>query len=159
MAERLTVTNRVVFASGMRIKSKREYTDPKPAGLALSPDGQTLYAALVQQRDGRSREHALPISISSAATRALSEAHVEFEIPVGSSPESLALSSDGKRLYVANRGGRAPQVGDQLDDDDPVVVDPDTGKANTGTVSVIDPFAPADRPASYVIANIAVRAC
>src|SRR5207245_827029 len=60
------------------------------------------------------------------------------ETPVGSSPERVVVRASGDKVYVANRGGKRPETGDTLDFEDPVVVDPETYKAATGTVSVVD---------------------
>src|SRR5262249_61342074 len=49
-----------------------------------------------------------------------------------------AVSKDGRKVYISNWGGRLPQPGDATDGTNPVVVDPATGIANNGTVSVYE---------------------
>jgi len=93
----------------------------EPSGLSLSPDDSTLYVAL-------NRRHS--VAIIDTATRAVQE------VPVGSYPYTTA--SMGSKVYVSNWGGRQPLPGDQTDGVIPVVVDPDTGIANNGTISVLD---------------------
>src|SRR6185312_15826066 len=53
-------------------------------------------------------------------------------------PYGTAITNDGLKVYVSNWGGRLPQSGDATDGKNPVVVDPATGIANNGTVSVFD---------------------
>src|SRR5262249_2801226 len=62
------------------------------------------------------------------------------EIPVGVAPCGGALSPDGKTAYVSNWGGRRPRPGDATaySSGTAVVVDPGTGVASTGTISVVD---------------------
>jgi len=93
----------------------------EPSGLSLSPDDSTLYVAL-------NRRHSVAI-IDTAS-------HAVQEVPVGSYPYTTA--STGSKIYVSNWGGRQPLPGDQTDGVIPVVVDPETGIANNGTISVLD---------------------
>ena len=95
----------------------------EPSGLSLSPDNGTLYVAL-------NRRHSL--GIIDVKTRALEE------VAVGSYPYTTVTTGDGAKVYVSNWGGRRPQAGDATDGTIPVVVDPETGIANNGTVSVLD---------------------
>ncbi len=62
----------------------------------------------------------------------------EGRIPVGIAPYDIIIEKD--KAYVTNWGGRLPVAGDQtaLSSGTPVVVDPRTGIASSGTVSVID---------------------
>src|SRR5262249_5360768 len=99
-----------------------------PSGLSLSPNGDKLYVAL-------NRRNAL--GIVDTGTRAV------VQVPTGSFPYSTATSKDGRKVYVSNWGGRLPQAGDATDDANPVVVDPATGIANNGTISVFDTAAQA----------------
>jgi len=94
-----------------------------PSGLSLSPSGDKLYVAL-------NRAHAL--GIVDTSTRAV------VQIPTGAFPYSTATTKDGLKVYVSNWGGRLPQAGDATDGANPVVVDPATGIANNGTISVYD---------------------
>jgi YVTN family beta-propeller protein len=94
-----------------------------PSGLVLSADGGTLYVAL-------NLKHAV-------AAIDLESRRVE-QIPVGVYPYTVALSPDGRKLYVSNWGGRRAAPGDVTGGAFPVVLDPRTGIPSTGTVSVID---------------------
>ncbi len=102
--------------------------NPQVAGLAVSPDGQRLYAAL----GIRNAVSVLDISSPTAKIVAM--------IPVGVAPYHVALAPNGRTLFVANRGGRAarenepgaPSAGAR------VRVDPKTDAALRGSVSVIE---------------------
>ncbi|MFL6076164.1 MAG: bifunctional YncE family protein/alkaline phosphatase family protein [Mycobacteriales bacterium] len=95
-----------------------------PAGMALSPDGGKLYVAL----NGNNT-----LGVIDTATNTLTA-----QIPVGTAPRQVALVGD--EAYVSNEGGRPPVDGDytNLSYGAPVVADPSTGGATTGTVSVVD---------------------
>lgn len=105
----------------------------EPSGLSLAPDDSTLYVAL-------NRRHS--VAIIDTASRTVQE------VPVGSYPYTTV--SLGSKVYVSNWGGRQPLPGDQTDGVIPVVVDPETGIANNGTISVLDVAS------RKVIANIEV---
>ena len=62
-----------------------------------------------------------------------------FEIPVGIAPYEVVLKSD-KKAYVSNWGGRHPKTGETTYNSSgtQVMVDPKTGIANSGSVSVVD---------------------
>src|SRR5262245_49199933 len=94
-----------------------------PSGLSLSPAGDKVYVAL-------NRSNAL--GVIDVATHAVSQ------VPTGSFPYSTITTPDGGKVYVSNWGGRLPQAGDATDGANPVVVDPATGIANNGTISVYD---------------------
>jgi len=96
-----------------------------PSGLSLSPAGDKLYVAL-------NRSHALGIVDTSTRTT--------VKVPTGAFPYTTATTRDGLKVYVSNWGGRLPQAGDATDGSsaNPVVVDPATGIANNGTISVYD---------------------
>ena len=94
-----------------------------PSGLSLSSTRDKVYVAL-------NRRHAL--GIIDTATRAV------VQVPTGAFPYSTMVSKDGHKVYVSNWGGRSPQAGDATDGSNPVVVDPATGIANNGTISVYD---------------------
>lgn len=104
----------------------RKKGDPQVAGLAISPDGKRLYAAL-----GISNA----VSVVDLTTK-------EFLalIPTGIAPYRIALSPDGKTLYCANRGGRAPRTGEASAPSagTMVRVDPRTDAALRGSLSIID---------------------
>jgi len=97
---------------------------PVPAGIAFSPDGKIAYVAL-------SRNNTL--AAIDAASR-----QVQREIPVGIAPYGVAVS--GRQIFVSNRGGRRPAASDITapSSGSPVVSDPVTGSAASGTVTVID---------------------
>jgi YVTN family beta-propeller protein len=96
-----------------------------PAGLAVSPDGNRLYAVL--NLSNRLAE----IDAASGALLRLFD--------VGVAPYDVVLA--GKKAYVSNWGGRRPQAGDVTGPAGRgtlVKVDPTTHIANEGSVSVID---------------------
>jgi YVTN family beta-propeller protein len=97
---------------------------PFPGGMALSEDGNTIYVTL-------SRNNSL------AAVDLKGKSKIA-EIPVGVAPYDVVIS--GKKAYVTNWGGRHVKEGESSykSSGTPVLVDPETGIANNGTVSVID---------------------
>ena len=99
-----------------------------PSGLSLSPAGDKLYVAL-------NRLNALGIVDTIARTT--------VQVQTGAFPYSALATRDGRKVYVSNWGGRLPRAGDATDGSNPVVVDPATGIANNGTVSVYDTAAQA----------------
>ncbi|MEP6753879.1 MAG: hypothetical protein ABJA67_00130 [Chthonomonadales bacterium] len=107
----------------------RTAKDSVPSGIALSPDGKMLYATLFNN----GTVAAVDMNTYEPTT---GKADV-IEIEVGSSPEKVLVSQSGDKVYVANRGGKAPEAGDIMDTADPVVVDPETYKASTGSVAII----------------------
>ena len=97
--------------------------DPAPAGLALQQDGKRLFVTL-------SRYNVLAmVDLPNGAVRT---------IPVGMAPYDVVLC--GNKAYVSNRGGRRPQKGEVTANSSgsPVLVDPKTGIANHGCISVVD---------------------
>ncbi len=97
---------------------------PVPAGMAFSADGKFAYVAL-------SRNNTL--AVIDAASR-----EVVKEVEVGVAPFGVAVS--GSRVFVTNRGGRRSRPGDTVahSSGTPIVTDPVTGAAATGTLSVVD---------------------
>jgi YVTN family beta-propeller protein len=95
-----------------------------PGGLALSAPGDRLFVTL-------SRNNTLGIID-------LPERRLE-QIPVGMAPYSVVLGPDNK-AYVTNWAGRRPQAGETVasSSGSKVLVDPRTGVASSGTVSVVD---------------------
>jgi YVTN family beta-propeller protein len=98
--------------------------DPFPGGISLNETGDLIYVAL-------SRNNSLAIV-------KLSDRSI-VEIPVGVAPYDVIVASSSK-AYVSNWGGRHPKEGEPTwqSSGTPVMVDPKTGIANSGTVSVID---------------------
>src|SRR5215813_3067703 len=94
-----------------------------PSGMSLSADETKLYVALNLRN-------------SVAAMDVNTRTYVE--IPVGTYPYTVVASVDGQHVYVSNWGGRRPGPGDTTDGMNPVIVDPRTGIAASGTISVIN---------------------
>ncbi|NLP12322.1 hypothetical protein GX408_18125 [bacterium] len=97
--------------------------DPAPSGMALQPDGKRLWVALNRY--------------NSLAAVDLPAGQVKT-VAVGMAPYGVVLS--GNRAYVSNWGGRRPQKGEATANSSgsQVLVDPQTGIANNGSVSVVD---------------------
>ena len=116
--------------------------DPHVAGLAISPDGATLYAAMTTR--------------NAVAVIELSSGKVSKTVDVGVAPYHLSISPDGGTLAVSNRGGArvsAPSqqldpntgqpfngsgIATQLTADTAAQIDPQTDAVWRGTVSLID---------------------
>ena len=103
-----------------------------PAGLSVAPDGRTLYVAL--------------FGTNSLGVVNLADRKVTRTLPVGSSPFGAYVSPDGTAVYTSNWGGPLPQSGESIDPLFPVNVDPRTGAAAAGSVSVYDVMADRMRP-------------
>jgi YVTN family beta-propeller protein len=97
---------------------------PAPGGLILSETGDRIYVTL-------SRNNTLGVID-------LSDKSI-VEIPVGMAPYSVICASPTK-AYVSNWGGRRPAEGESTynSSDSQILVDPETGIANNGAVSVVD---------------------
>jgi YVTN family beta-propeller protein len=97
---------------------------PVPGGLVLSKDEEKMYVTL-------SRNNSLAF-IHLADTSII-------EIPVGIAPYEVLLLSTEK-AYVSNWGGRRPFEGESVynTSGSQVLVDPTTGIANNGSISVVD---------------------
>lgn len=95
-----------------------------PEGLALSPDGKSLYVAL-------SRANAL--GVIDLATQ-----KVANQIPVGNAPWGVTVA--GGSVFVSDEGGRPARAGDFTNDSSgtAIVADKGSGGAATGSVSVVD---------------------
>ncbi len=95
-----------------------------PAGVALSPDGATVFVAL------SALDRIAAVDVETRAVR--------YEIPTGSTP--FALLASGNRLYVTELGGipPTPGVASAYSGDRRVRVDPRTGAAAAGTLAVVD---------------------
>ena len=97
-----------------------------PSGSALSPDGSKLYVAL---------NGADTLGVIDTATNTLTQ-----QIPVGNAPRQVVLADNGTVAYVSNEGGAPSNTSEytNLSDGTPIVSDPKTGAASTGTVSEVD---------------------
>ena len=117
----------VVAPSGAApVPGAREKANPQPNGLAVSPDGRRLYAALGIRNE--------------LAVVSLPEGTVTKTLPVGVAPYSVALSPDGRTLAVGCRGGlRAPSGGPTASSAGSAVrIDPETDAARSGSIVLID---------------------
>jgi YVTN family beta-propeller protein len=112
-------------AAGLAGRGARQQ-DPQVAGLAVSPDGSRLYAALGIRN---------AVAVLDAAS-----GRVVRVVPVGVAPYSIALSPDGKTLCVAERGGRAAKEGEPVAPSagSSVRVDTATDAAKSGGISFVD---------------------
>lgn len=118
---RVTVGDPIALPEVAGLKRKQEI----PAGLALSEDGRRLYVAL-NLSNGLGE-------FDAASGRLLRR----FE--VGAAPYAVLLA--GGRAYVSNWGGRRPQDGvpsGPAGRGTSVRVDPRTGAASEGSISVVD---------------------
>ena len=98
--------------------------DPVPGGLALNEQGNKIYVTLTRN--------------NSLGVVNLKDTSIT-EIPVGIAPYDVMIASPSK-AYVSNWGGRRPAEGEPSynTSGSQVLVDPKTGVANNGSVSVID---------------------
>ena len=88
-------------------------TDPvrpgtHPCALVLSPDGRTMYVAL----SNRDAVAAIDLEKRGFAVKGYFDARLPGQTYFGAEPEALAVSGDGRRLYVANLGSDAVAVMD-----------------------------------------------
>ncbi|HEY2761179.1 MAG TPA: hypothetical protein VGI75_10555, partial [Pirellulales bacterium] len=87
-----TVQNKVVDTIMLRPAMVRDIPGVTPLGMALAPDEKTLYVALAD--------------MNAVAMIDLTNNSVRGYLPTGWYPSTVAASSDGKRLFVANVKGR-----------------------------------------------------
>ena len=97
---------------------------PVPGGIVLNEEKGKLYTTLNRN--------------NSLAVVKLSNKSI-IEIPVGVAPYEVTLYSPEK-AYVSNWGGRQPKPGEVTykTSQSDILIDPNTGIANNGTVSVVD---------------------
>jgi len=97
---------------------------PVPGGFAFNTGGDRMYVPL-------SRSNTL--AVVELANTSITE------IPVGVSPYEVKILS-AQKAYVSNWGGRQPEAGDPTytTSGSEIVIDPRTGIASSGSVSVID---------------------
>jgi len=69
-----------------------------PTGMAMSPDGKTLYVALAN------RDSVAAVDVAEFAVKGYYDARLPGQTYYGAEPEAVALNGDGSRLYVANMG-------------------------------------------------------
>jgi len=121
-----TATDESPPSEAKETSGPKRKNDPQVAGLAVSPDGQRLYVALGINN---------AVSVVDLATR-----QSVALIPTGIAPYRIALSPDGKTLYCANRGGRAPRKDEASAPSagTKVRVDPRTDAALRGSLTLID---------------------
>jgi YVTN family beta-propeller protein len=117
-------SNRLNWTSELTMPKPAIGGDPGPGGLALNSREELLYVTLTRS--------------NTLAVVKLKDQSVQ-EIPVGIAPYDVLLAGDSK-AYVTNWGGRRPQKGESTynTSGSQVLVDPVTGVANNGSVSVID---------------------
>jgi YVTN family beta-propeller protein len=110
---------------------------PLPVGIAFSPDGKIAYVAF-------SRSNA--IAVIDTMTR-----EIVKQIDVGMAPFGVAVSKDGKKVFVSNRGGRRPEGNETTatSSGSQVVTDPVTGSSASGTLSVMD-------TQTFAVKNVAI---
>jgi YVTN family beta-propeller protein len=121
---RFTVAGDGTVSAPVMIKLTGPNGSALPAGMALSADGSKLYVAL----NGNNT-----LGVIDTSTNKLVK-----EIPVGNAPRQVVV--DGDQAFVSNEGGR-PATGNDftnLSDGTPIVANPSTGGATTGTVSVVN---------------------
>ncbi len=107
-----------------------QFEQPKIGGHAV-PGGFSI--------DENKNKMYVPLSRTNAlAVVELSDKSI-IEIPVGISPYEVVLLS-GEKAYVSNWGGRQPEPGEETykTSGSEVLIDPKTGIANNGSVSVIN---------------------
>ncbi len=86
-----TASDRVVQTILLRPAEAHGLPGCTPTSVCLSPDGATLYATLGD--------------MNAVAVVALPQGSLKGYIPVGWYPTSVAISADGRRLFVANAKG------------------------------------------------------
>jgi DNA-binding beta-propeller fold protein YncE len=69
-----------------------------PCALEFSPDGKTLYVALAN----RDAVAAVRVAVGQFSVKGYFDTRLPHQTYFGAEPESLALNSDGSRLFVAN---------------------------------------------------------
>ena len=99
-----TLTNQKTGDVDLRPVGAKSLVGVTPNGLALSPDGRTLYAALSDMQ--------------AVAMIDTTSNKITGEIPVGWYPSTIVATGDGKRILVANARGtqtRYPNPGQLVD--------------------------------------------
>jgi YVTN family beta-propeller protein len=120
----MNVSDNGMVTLGAQVAIPQPNGSSNPGGLALSADGKTLYVVL-------NRYNALGIIDLTSNT-------FVDQIPVENSPRAVALV--GQDAYVSNEGGHVATSADFTipSSGTPIGVNPQTGAASSGTVSVVD---------------------
>lgn len=115
----------VTWLRKIRLPGPKGKGNSDAMGLALSPDGSTLYVCL-------SRNNTVGVVDLQAGK-------LVKEIPVGAAPYDCEITNDGRTLYVSDWGGRHPKAGERArpSSGTQVLVD-ERGVASSGAVSVVD---------------------
>jgi YVTN family beta-propeller protein len=101
-----TTENRVADTILLRPVAARDIPGVTPTGMAFSPDEKTLYVTLAD--------------MNAIALIDLPDSAVSGYIPAGWYPSAVAVSTDGKRLFVTNaKGSRARNPNNMRDPFDP----------------------------------------
>jgi PQQ-dependent catabolism-associated beta-propeller protein len=112
-AARLYVSNeragtvQIVDTATDRVIAARTIGD-RPRGLALSPDGKRLYVAVSWWRDGK-RPRKGKERIAALDARTLAPIR---DYTAGTDPECVAVSPDGKRLFLSNEDAGTASIVD-----------------------------------------------
>jgi DNA-binding beta-propeller fold protein YncE len=151
-SDRTLKKDRDIAIDGVFESEKKRTADPHLAGLAVSPDGKVLYAAMT------TRNAVAVVDIESGKLNTV--------FATGVAPFHLALSADGRTLAVSNRGGRRVQPPEaQIDPGTnesfrgtgvptadsagtPVQIDPVTDAAWRGSVTLVDTASGGEREVS-----------
>ncbi len=105
--KRGTVVRRVSLMPPDQITSPGSH----PTAFAWSPDAQTLYVALAN----RDAVAALDVRGKTLRTLGYFDTRLPGQTYFGAEPDAIAVSPDGKRLFVANAGTDSVAVFDTLD--------------------------------------------
>jgi len=85
-------------------------TSGRPRGMTVSPDHATLYVALsaaADAEDDEDQDKAGAARVDGVATIDVASARVLRVLPAGKDPVRVAISRDGRTLFVANQAGGA----------------------------------------------------
>ena len=99
-------TGRVVEKLGLMPPAHGTDASSHPVAMTLSPNGRTLYVALAN----RDRVEAVDVAGSPMGLVASFDTSLPGQTLFGAMPDSVAMSDDGRTLYVANSGSDAVAV-------------------------------------------------
>ncbi len=80
---------------------------PQPVGLAVSPDGRTLYATNFVNPDVTVPGSLSVVDVSKAVTKGQQKSSVISTVQTGCGPARIALTKDGGTLWVTSKGSDA----------------------------------------------------